>query len=95
VRLILEPRDLTEASFHLTYAGAGALIFIGKHFRKPFGHLVARNRDRAAHTLSLPPVRPRRLDLTLALSPVIFAMLGVSALACVHPWFLRAITPLH
>jgi ComEC/Rec2-related protein len=36
-RLILEPRDLTDASFHLTYAGAGALIFIGKHFRKPFG----------------------------------------------------------
>ena len=30
LRLAFEPRDLTDPSFHLTYAGAGALLFIGK-----------------------------------------------------------------
>jgi competence protein ComEC len=30
LRLVIEPRDLTDPAFHLTYAGAGALIFIGK-----------------------------------------------------------------
>jgi len=96
VRLILEPRDLTDASFHLTYAGAGALIFIGKHFRKPFGHLLAA--ETAITPLTLFHFHQYALGgsiVTLLMSPVIFAMLAVSALACVHPWFLRAITPLH
>lgn len=30
VRLILVPADLVEPAFHLTYAGAGALLFIGR-----------------------------------------------------------------
>lgn len=96
VRLILEPRDLTDASFHLTYAGAGALIFIGKHFRKPFGHLVAA--ETAIAPLTLFHFHQYALGgslVTLLMSPVIFAMLAVSAAACVHPWFLLAIRPLH
>jgi competence protein ComEC len=95
-RLILEPRDLTEASFHLTYAGAGALIFIGKHFRKPFGHLIAA--EAAIAPLTLFHFHQYALGgsiVTLVMSPVIFAMLAVSALAFVHPWFLRAIGWLH
>lgn len=95
-RLILEPRDLTEASFQLTYAGAGALIFIGKHFRKPFGHLVAA--ETAIAPLTLFHFHQYALGgsiLTLLMSPLIFAMLAVSALACIHPWFLRAIGLLH
>ena len=95
-RLILEPRDLTDASFHLTYAGAGALIFIGKHFRKPFGHLLAA--ETAIAPLTLFHFHQYALGgsiVTMLMSPVIFAMLAVSALACIHPWFLRAIGWLH
>ena len=96
VRLILEPRDLSEASFHLTYAGAGALIFIGKHFRRPFGHLLAA--ETAIAPLTLFHFHQYALGgslVTLVMSPVIFAMLAVSALACAHPWFLGAIGVLH
>lgn len=96
VRLVLEPLDLTDASFHLTYAGAGALIFIGKHFRKPFGHLIAA--ETAIAPLTLFHFHQYALGgsiVTLLMSPVIFAMLAVSALACIHPWFLRAIGVLH
>jgi competence protein ComEC len=96
IRLIVEPRDLTDASFHLTYAGAGALIFIGKHFRSPFGHLVAA--EAAITPLTLFHFHQYALGgslVTLLMSPVIFAMLALSALACVHPWFLRAIGWLH
>ncbi len=32
-RLLVEPGDLSDVSFHLTYAGAGALLFIGKPVR--------------------------------------------------------------
>ncbi|HEX6097920.1 MAG TPA: DNA internalization-related competence protein ComEC/Rec2 [Thermoanaerobaculia bacterium] len=95
-RLLLEPRDLTEASFHLTYAGAGALIFIGKRFRKPFGHLIAA--ETAIAPLTLFHFHQYALGgslVTLAMSPLIFAMLALSALACAHPWFLRAIGWLH
>ncbi len=95
-RLLLEPRDLTEASFQLTYAGAGALIFVGKHFRKPFGHLVAA--ETAIAPLTLFHFHQYALGgsiVTLLMSPLIFAMLAVSALACIHPWFLRTIGLLH
>jgi competence protein ComEC len=96
LRLILEPRDLYEASFHLTYAGAGALIFIGKHFRRPFGALVAA--EAAIAPLTLFHFHQYALGgsiVTLLMSPVIFAMLAMSALACVHPWFLVPIGWLH
>jgi competence protein ComEC len=95
-RLILEPRDLTEASFHLTYAGAGALLFIGKHFRRVFGPLVAA--ETSITPLTLFHFHQYALGgsiVTLLMSPVIFAMLAVSLLACVHPWFLGAIGVLH
>ncbi len=101
VRLVLEPRDLAEASFHLTYAGAGALIFIGKHFwargaRKPIGPLLAA--ETAIAPLTLFHFHQFALGgsiLTLLMSPVIFAMLAMSALACVHPKFLHALWWLH
>jgi len=95
-RLILEPRDLTDPSFHLTYAGAGALLFVGKHFRRPFGHLVAA--EAAIAPLTLFHFHQYALGgsiVTLLMSPVIFAMLAVSLLACAHPWFLGAIGILH
>ena len=95
-RLVLEPRDLTEASFHLTYAGAGALLFIGKHFQRPFGTLLAA--ETAITPLTLFHFHQYALGgsvVTLLMSPVIFAMLAVSLLACAHPWFLGAIGVLH
>jgi competence protein ComEC len=95
-RLILEPRDLTEASFHLTYAGAGALLFIGKHFRKPLGHLVAA--ESAIAPLTLFHFHQYALGgsvVTLVMSPVIFAMLTMSLLACIHPAMLKGIRVLH
>ncbi|MEO8381797.1 MAG: DNA internalization-related competence protein ComEC/Rec2 [Acidobacteriota bacterium] len=100
-RLLVEPRDLTEASFHLTYAGAGALLFIGKHFqgkglRRPLGALVAA--ETAITPLTLFHFHQYALGgsvVTLLMSPVIFAMLAVSLLACAYPWFLGAIGILH
>ena len=83
LRLLVEPRDLTDASFHLTYAGAGALLFLGKRWlTKPL-----------TIELSIAPLTLFHFNqyalggslLTLAMSPVIFAMLVVSAAACAFP----------
>lgn len=85
-RLLLEPRDLTDVSFHLTYAGAGALIFIGKHFRRPYGHLAGA--ELAIAPITLHHFRQYALGgsvVTLAMAPAIFAMLVVSAIACAWP----------
>jgi competence protein ComEC len=96
LRLILEPGDLTDASFHLTYAGAGALLFIGKHFPRIVGSL-------AAAELSIAPLTLFHFHqyalggsvVTLAMSPLIFAMLILASLACAVPWFLVPLGVLH
>jgi competence protein ComEC len=96
LRLMLEPGDLTDASFHLTYAGAGALLFIGNRFRKPFGPLLAA--EVAITPLTLFHFHQYALGgalLTLVMSPLIFAMLILSTLAVAHPWFLQPIGALH
>ena len=87
-RLLIAPHDLTDAAFHLTYAGAGALLFIGNHFskRRWLASIVA------AETVMTPVVLFHFHQfalggalLTLIMSPLIFAMLIVSALACAFP----------
>jgi competence protein ComEC len=88
VRLILEPRDLSDPSFHLTYAGAGALIFAGKHLaeRRWLAHAVAA--EVAIAPLTLFHFHQYALGgsvLTLLMSPLIFAMLIASVLACALP----------
>lgn len=88
LRLILEPRDLTDASFHLTYAGAGALLFVGKHLleRKWLAHAVAA--EVAIAPLTLFHFHQYAIGgslLTLLMSPLIFAMLILSLLACAIP----------
>lgn len=96
LRLAFDPRDLTDPSFHLTYAGAGALIFIGKYLPRPVGHLLGA--EVAIAPLSLYHFHQFALGgsvVTLVMSPVIFAMLVVSLLACIHPWFLEAVGVLH
>lgn len=100
LRLLLEPRDLTDASFHLTYAGAGALLFIGKPWTKGrvLPHLIAA--ELAVAPLTLFHFRQYALGgsiLTLLMSPFLFAMLIAAAIACAIPnaWTFRAIALLH
>jgi len=98
LRLMLEPRDLTDPSFHLTYAGAGALLFIARQFgrRRWIGSVVAA--EVAIAPLTLFHFHQYALGgslLTLVLAPVIFVMLIVSALACAFPSWLHVIAVLH
>lgn len=85
-RLLFEPGDLTDVSFHLTYAGAGALIFIGKQFKRPYGHLIGA--ELAITPLTLFHFHQYALGgsvVTLVMAPAIFAMLVASAAACAWP----------
>jgi competence protein ComEC len=98
LRLILEPRDLTDPSFHLTYAGAGALLFIGRHAvrHRWLGLIVAA--EVAIAPLTLFHFHQYALGgavLTFAMSPLIFAMLVLSALVCLFPPLFHAIGVLH
>jgi len=87
-RLILEPGDLSDAAFHLTYAGAGALLFIGKWFppRRWLASIIAAE-------ITMTPIVLFHFHqfalggalLTVLMSPIIFAMLVVCALACAMP----------
>lgn len=88
LRLIVEPRDLTDVSFHLTYAGAGALLFIGRHLtrRKALG--LAIGAEVAIAPLTLFHFHQYALGgavLTFFMAPLIFAMLVVSTVAAVIP----------
>jgi competence protein ComEC len=94
LRLILVPGDLTDVSFHLTYAGAGALIFIGKR-------LFGQSRSRTVRTLAyltateitLTPLTLAHFHqytvggalITLVMAPAMFAMLVASAVSCAWP----------
>jgi competence protein ComEC len=90
LRLIVAPRDLTDAAFQLTYAGAGALLFIGKPLAAGRGRWVgyAIGAECAVTPLTLFHFHQYALGgslTTLALTPVISAMLIVSALTCAAP----------
>lgn len=88
LRLCMAPGDLTDPSFHLTYAGAGALLFVGKPWRKrgALPHLVAA--ELAVTPLTLFHFHQYALGgsvMTLAMSPLLMAMLVVAVLACAWP----------
>jgi competence protein ComEC len=88
VRLLVEPRDLYDAGFQLTFAGAGALLFAGKHLlaRRWIGHAVAA--ELAVTPLTLFHFRQYALGgslATIVMTPLVFAMLVIGALACVWP----------
>jgi competence protein ComEC len=98
LRLIAEPHDLTDPAFHLTYAGAGALLFVGKHLlgRRWLSHAVAA--EVTLTPLTLFHFHQFALGgsiLTLLMSPLIFVMLIAAMLACLVPRFLAAIGLLH
>lgn len=90
LRLIIAPHDLVEPAFHLTYAGAAALLFAGK--------ALATRRTRwityaASAELSITPLTLFHFHqyalggslMTLLLTPIVFAMLIVSAAVCAVP----------
>jgi competence protein ComEC len=94
LRLMLEPRDLTEPSFHLTYAGAGALLFVA---RKTWTSRAI-NAEVAIAPLTLFHFHQYALGgtlLTFAMAPLIFAMLVASLLACAFPIALQIVRVLH
>jgi competence protein ComEC len=87
-RLALTPSDLTDPAFHLTYAGAGALLFIGKP--------LARSRLRwiayaAAAEIAIAPLTLFHFNqyalggslMTIVMTPIVFLMLIAGAIFCV------------
>lgn len=95
VRLIAVPADLLDPSFHLTYAGAGALLFIGKRAKRTAqgNRALKMLRFAAAAEIAIAPLTLFHFHqyvfggslLTLVMTPVIFAMLIASAAACAWP----------
>ncbi len=90
LQLIVAPRDLTDAAFQLTYAGAGALLFIGKPLAHGRARWIAYALGAECMVMPLTLFHFHQYALggsftTLLLTPVIFAMLVVSALACALP----------
>lgn len=101
-RLIVSPSDLTDVAFQLTFAGAGALLFIGKPLARGRAQWVAYavGAECAVTPLTLFHFHQYALGgsiATLLLTPVIFVMLVVSALVCAFPSapLLRVVGVLH
>ena len=90
MRLMLAPSDLTDASFQLTYAGAGALLFIGKPLATGRWRWIAYAFGAECVVTPLTLFHFHQYALggsvtTLLLTPIVFAMLVVSALICAIP----------
>src|SRR5205085_10404979 len=90
LRLIVAPADLNDAAFQLTYAGAGALLFIGKPLALKRGRWIAYAVGAECAVVPLTLFHFHQYALggsitTLLLTPIIFAMLIVSALVCAFP----------
>ncbi len=89
-RLILVPADLTNPAFQLTYAGAGALIFLGKPMAgraRWLGYAIAA--ELVITPLTLFHFHQYALGgslTTVVLTPVIFVMLVAGAAFCVTTW---------
>jgi competence protein ComEC len=88
LRLAMAPGELTDASFHLTYAGAGALLFIGKPWRKQGAAPQLIAAELAVTPLTLFHFHQYALGgsiMTLVMSPLLMAMLVIAMLACAWP----------
>jgi len=93
-RLILAPADVGDAAFHLTYAGAGALLFIAR--RKRFVAPLAV--ELIIVPLTLFHFHQYAIGgsiLTFVMTPLIFAMLVASVATFIFPPAIHAITLLH
>lgn len=101
-RLMIAPSDLTDAAFQLTYAGAGALLFVAKPLatRRIRWLVYAAGVECVITAITLFHFHQYALGgsiTTLALTPLISAMLTVAALVCAFPCaaLLRVMTWLH
>ena len=89
LRLIIAPQELTDTAFQLTYAGAGALIFIAQPLTKRRRWIAYA----LAAELTLTPLTLFHFHqyalggsiATLLLTPLVSAMLVVSIAACIVP----------
>jgi competence protein ComEC len=94
-RLVIAPADLADCAFHLTYAGAGALLFIARRRAWWVAPLAA---ETVIVPLTLFHFHQYAIGgsvMTLAMTPLIFAMLAASAVVFVWPSAIVAITVLH
>ncbi|HXA18984.1 MAG TPA: DNA internalization-related competence protein ComEC/Rec2 [Thermoanaerobaculia bacterium] len=90
MRLVIAPHDLVEPAFHLTYAGAGALLFAGKALAAGRARWLA---YAASAEMSITPLTLFHFHqyalggslMTLLLTPIVFAMLLTSVAVCVFP----------
>ncbi|HEX3067425.1 MAG TPA: DNA internalization-related competence protein ComEC/Rec2 [Thermoanaerobaculia bacterium] len=90
LRLIIAPHDLVEPAFHLTYAGAGALLFAGKALAARRARWIA---YAGAAEMSITPLTLFHFHqyalggsvMTMLLTPIVFAMLIVSMAICAIP----------
>ncbi|HWS73277.1 MAG TPA: DNA internalization-related competence protein ComEC/Rec2, partial [Thermoanaerobaculia bacterium] len=91
LRLLIAPADLLDPAFQLTYGGAGALLFAAKAFAmRGRGRWVAYaiGAELVVTPLTLFHFHQYALAgsiLTMLLTPLVFAMLLVSAAACIAP----------
>lgn len=100
LRLVVAPADLIEPAFQLTYAGAGAMLFVAKAFRRRRVLAAAVAAELTVTPLTLFHFRQYALGgslTTLALTPLVFAMLLLSVAICACPCLplLAAIGALH
>jgi competence protein ComEC len=90
LRLIIAPHDLAEPAFHLTYAGAGALLFAGKALAAGRARWLA---YAASAEMSITPLTLFHFHqyalggsvMTMLLTPIVFAMLLTSVAVCIFP----------
>jgi competence protein ComEC len=102
LRLIIAPHDLVEPAFHLTYAGAGALLFAGKALATGRARWLA---YAASAEMSITPLTLFHFHqyalggslMTMLLTPIVFAMLLTSVAVCAFPCatLLDAVGALH
>lgn len=94
LRLIVAPHDIGDAAFHLTYAGAGALLFIAKR-RKLYLPVVV---EIVMVPLTLFHFHQFAIGgslLTFVMTPLVFAMLVASVATFIYAPSIHAITFLH
>ena len=94
VRLVIAPDDIGDAAFHLTYAGAGALLFIARR-RKLFLPIAV---EIVMVPLTLFHFHQYAIGgsiLTFAMTPLVFALLVASIATFVWPPAIHAVTWLH
>lgn len=90
LRLIIAPHDLTDAAFQLTYAGAGAMIFVARPFATKWLRWIA---YAAAAELAITPLTLFHFHQyalggslsTIAMTPLIGLMLLISVAVCAAP----------